>query len=565
MTNVIIYCRVSTDEQANGCSLEMQENYLRAYCANRKYNVHDVYHEEYSAKHFDLKRPQMAEMYQYCKKNKNLVNKVLFLRWDRFSRNVEFAFAYKRKFYDELGIEINAIESEIDFKSTEWSMLLAMYCGAAHTEDDKISKRTKDGIHGTLLKGKWPRKAPRGYKNVRHDKHDTEVVVDETIAPQIRTAFQEVAKGQECPCSIRRRVCPSIPENSFLEMLRNIFYMGKIRVPAYGNDEEMIVDGQHQALVDEDTFHRVQIAMGRKHRNYPAKISKTINPDLYLRKIVYCPVCGRKLTGSFCKGNGGRYPYYNCSKDGKHLRMKAEDLNQRFAKFVSNLKPNPSIMKLYNAVLKDIRKEQSRELVVEVNKLKSQVKVGEQKIENAEDAVIAGKIDQKAYNSAIKRYREETEKLNQRIQILEDTLNHNIEPKLNYSISLIDNISKYMEETPVDVRLKIIGSIFRGKIIFDGESYRTNELNDVVDLIYQETKQLRKQINKKNGETCYSPILVPKAGIEPARVLPHWFLRPTRLPIPPPGQLSRGHSLVPFAAAKLRTFFDIAKFFFSFW
>ena len=26
---------------------------------------------------------------------------------------------------------------------------------------------------------------------------------------------------------------------------------------------------------------------------------------------------------------------------------------------------------------------------------------------------------------------------------------------------------------------------------------------------------------------------VPKAGIEPARVLPHWFLRPTRLPIPP--------------------------------
>ena len=24
--------------------------------------------------------------------------------------------------------------------------------------------------------------------------------------------------------------------------------------------------------------------------------------------------------------------------------------------------------------------------------------------------------------------------------------------------------------------------------------------------------------------------VVPKAGIEPARVLPHWFLRPARLP-----------------------------------
>ena len=29
-------------------------------------------------------------------------------------------------------------------------------------------------------------------------------------------------------------------------------------------------------------------------------------------------------------------------------------------------------------------------------------------------------------------------------------------------------------------------------------------------------------------------LVVPRAGIEPARVLPHRFLRPTRLPIPPP-------------------------------
>ena len=238
--NVILYCRVSTDEQANGCSLEMQESYLRAYCANHNYNiVNEPYHEDYSAKHFDMQRPEMKKIYEYCKKNKNQVDKILFLRWDRFSRNVEFAFAYKRKFYDELGIEINAIESEIDFKGTEWSMLLAMYCGAAHTEDEKISKRTKDGIHGTLLKGKWPRKAPRGYKNLRHGEHDTEVVIDPATAPQIKAAFEEIAKGMECACSVRRRLCPSIPENSFLEMLRNIFYIGKIRVPAYGGDEEI--------------------------------------------------------------------------------------------------------------------------------------------------------------------------------------------------------------------------------------------------------------------------------------------------------------------------------------
>ena len=32
-------------------------------------------------------------------------------------------------------------------------------------------------------------------------------------------------------------------------------------------------------------------------------------------------------------------------------------------------------------------------------------------------------------------------------------------------------------------------------------------------------------------------VFVPGAGIEPARTCIHWFLRPTRLPIPPSGQL----------------------------
>ena len=42
--------------------------------------------------------------------------------------------------------------------------------------------------------------------------------------------------------------------------------------------------------------------------------------------------------------------------------------------------------------------------------------------------------------------------------------------------------------------------------------------------------------------------VVPKAGIEPARVLPHRFLRPTRLPIPP-----LRHGLIASnAAAKVR-------------
>lgn len=150
MLNVLLYCRVSSDEQAENTSLDFQEDSLRKYCERNHFNVIGVYREDYSAKHCDLKRPKMREMYNYCKSHKGSVNKILFLRWDRYSRNVGFAFEYQRRFA-ELGVEINAIESPIDFNGTEWSMMLSIYCGVAHTEDNKISKRTKDRC-GTLLR-----------------------------------------------------------------------------------------------------------------------------------------------------------------------------------------------------------------------------------------------------------------------------------------------------------------------------------------------------------------------------------------------------------------------------
>ena len=48
--NVILYCRVSTEEQEKGSSLNWQEDYLRRYCGMKHYNVVAVYKEDKSAK-----------------------------------------------------------------------------------------------------------------------------------------------------------------------------------------------------------------------------------------------------------------------------------------------------------------------------------------------------------------------------------------------------------------------------------------------------------------------------------------------------------------------------------
>ena len=502
MTNVILYCRVSTDEQADGCSLEVQERYLRAYCSNHELGIVNIYYEDYSAKHYDMRRPEIKKIYNYCRKHRGNVDGILFLRWDRYSRNVEFAFAYKRMLYDELGVEINAIESPIDFKSTEWPMLLAMYCGAAHTEDVKIARRTKEGIHGSLLKGKCTHKAPRGYKNLRASKHDCWIEVDEPKAERIRQLFKEVAKGLEAPTCIKRRIYPNLPDSSLFDLLKNRFYAGEIVVPTYNDEPEQIVPGQHEALIDRATFDAVQDVLAGKKKKTP-KLGRTANPNLYLRKYLTCPVCGHALTGATSKGNGGYYTYYFCSNDHKHLNVRAEEVNNGFAKYVSSLKPNKAVLNLYSAILEDIRGDAVKDNRAKADKLQEQLATVNKRIDTLADKYLDGEISLTEKQRLTERLQAQASDLDRQIKTLRLSADLKIKPKLTYAVNVIENLGTFFESAPYETKIRLLGSIFPEKVVFDGKKYRTNSYNSMLDIIYQETKQLRgenKKISSKNEE-----------------------------------------------------------------
>ena len=522
MKNVILYCRVSSDEQKTNTSLDFQEKKLRQHCEAHGYNVIACYHEDFSGKHHDFVRPEMKKIRDYCKKHKHEVDLILFLRWDRFSRNPEFAYMFKRIFMDEWEINFNAIESPIDFSATEWSSLLSSYCAAAHTENNKISRRTRDGIRETMLSGRWANSAPRGYKNV-HIVDDNGITIAKTIeideekAPLIRAIFNEVAKGVEAPCAIRRRIAPEIPESTFLDILRNIFYKGKIRVPATKTEPEVIVDGLHTPLVTEEVFDRVQDIMDGKRKKQP-KLTKPIKPEYYLRKFLVCPHCGRAITGAPSRGgSGSTYSYYFCPTTGKHLRMPADKVNDAFVDFVSGLRPNNAIMELYNEVLNDLRKENARDVRTLIDKLDGEIQVINERMNSIEDRYLDNEITKEEYNRMINRQKAQLDKLKDRRELLETPNRGKIEPQLKYSMSLIDNIDKFFKYAPADAKIRALSSIFSEKIEFDGKNFRTKNLNSVLGLIYQQTNELRNP-KKENGESFSTfPATVPRAGVEPAQ------------------------------------------------
>ena len=86
-----LYIRVSTDEQADkGYSQRSQEEMLRKYCDINNITIRKVMFEDHSAKTFI--RPEWKEYLLELRKQKGKSDLVLFLKWDRFSRNAGDAY-----------------------------------------------------------------------------------------------------------------------------------------------------------------------------------------------------------------------------------------------------------------------------------------------------------------------------------------------------------------------------------------------------------------------------------------------------------------------------------------
>ena len=514
--NVILYCRVSSDEQSQNTSLGYQETRLREHCLRNQYNIIECYKEDYSAKNFK-NRPEMQKIMSYCRINPTKVDEILFLRWDRYSRSLEYALTNIRQL-KKLNITVNSIENPLDLNDPDFPLMLGVHIGAAEAENNKISKRTKDGIISSLEKGKCTNKAPRGYINVKIDDNNKYVEVVESKAKIIRQIFNQVAKGIETPSYIRKQFVRKgfdIPESSFFDMLRNHFYIGEVFVPAYDGKPARYQKGLHDAIIEKEIFYKVQDILDGK-KKHTTKLSKKIEPDAFLRGYLQCPICEGSMTGASSKGNGGKYYYYNCSSNPKHFRCRADEAIDKFISFTATLKPNKEILDLYYEILCDVKREKNGESKIEADSLNAELLKVKSRLQKLEDMYIDAEIAKEAFVNMQTRYNREITNIQSQIDFLKNPNRSNIEPKLKYSILLINNIDNYMRDAKVEVKCKLLGSMFPEKITYDGKSYRTNSYNSVLDLIYKQTNELRGG-KKEIGESFMTfSNSVPRAGIEPA-------------------------------------------------
>jgi len=251
MEQVILYVRVSTDEQANkGFSLRDQEQKLLNYCKLHDLEVVYIFREDYSAKSFN--RPEFKNLLNYCKTNKHLVDKLLFLKWDRFSRNTAESYQMLKQF-NNFEITINAIEQPLDLTIPEQGLMLAVYLSMPEVENHRRSLNVIAGMRRAYKEGRYVASPPKGYTMSR-DVNNKPLIQPNEDAQYITEAFNLMATGLHNQKKVLYKLRLKgfkISKTAFSRVLRNQLYHGDIYIKAFNNEKAQMVksNGCSMALI----------------------------------------------------------------------------------------------------------------------------------------------------------------------------------------------------------------------------------------------------------------------------------------------------------------------------
>src|SRR6185437_13001858 len=189
---VVIYTRVSTEEQAKGgTSLAAQRAGCLEYCERQSYKVAKVFVEEgESAK--TVNRTQLKALLAYCRTETD-IKAVIVHKLDRFARNAT-DHTQMRALLSGIGVQLRSVTEPIDDTSTG-KFMEHVLAAVAELDNNIRTERTVKGMHHRLKDGRWTFPPPLGYRAGKDAAGAKTIVPDEQAAPLITQAFEEFATG----------------------------------------------------------------------------------------------------------------------------------------------------------------------------------------------------------------------------------------------------------------------------------------------------------------------------------------------------------------------------------
>ena len=347
MVNVYTYRRVSTAMQIDGYSLEAQKNRIKMFADYSQFNIVREYEDAgQSGKSID-DRIQFQTMLNDIVTGKDNVSFVLVYKLSRFGRNAADVLSTLQIMQD-YGVNLICVEDGIDSSKDAGKLMISVLSSVAEIERENIRIQTMEGRIQKARDGKWNGGfAPYGYKIV-----DGILEINEEEAEAIRMIFNLYANTDMGANGVAkylenhgiRKIArqngkyPLFSPHLIREIIKNPVYHGKI---AYGrrktekvhgtrneyrqvkSDEYLLVEGLHEALVDDELWKKTQLKIASQAKKYEV-VDRVKNQQKHLLSgIVKCPICGTGMYGNKSikhKKDGTKYKDFYCY-GCKHMKM----------------------------------------------------------------------------------------------------------------------------------------------------------------------------------------------------------------------------------------------------
>ncbi|KUK63705.1 MAG: Putative ATPase with chaperone activity [Desulfotomaculum sp. 46_80] len=359
MPRFAVYCRVSSEEQAEKGTIESQveyaKKYLDLYSPESGEVEYDFYLDEGVSGTLPLEeRPAGARMLADAAAGK--FEALFVYRLDRLARSVRHVLD-TYELLEGLGIALKSMVEAFDTGTPTGKFFMTLLASIAALERDTILERTSLGKERSARQGKWVSGPPPfGYRTGA----DGRLEVFEPEARTVRLIFNLYGEMSTIGVAGYLNACgiptPAVSKNRKTKgagrwsaghvsiILRNKIYAeDHVFLKLSGKDKEMF-RVESPEIVDRKVYARTQQKLalngsragGKKVRRY------------LLRGIVFCGNCGRVMVGSSAQSQKGRV-YYRCtgvSNDGSGRKcgakmVRADELENAVWEDIRNFVKNP--------------------------------------------------------------------------------------------------------------------------------------------------------------------------------------------------------------------------------
>lgn len=326
-----IYTRKSTEEGLSQefNSLDAQRDSAELYIKSQGWSCLPDRFDDGGCTGANTDRPGLQRLLADIQAGR--VDCVVVYKVDRLSRSLA-DFSRLMETFDAHKVSFVAVTQHFNTTSSMGRLTLNILLSFAQFERELISERTRDKIAGARRKGKWAGGRPvLGYDLVPGT-GGSKLVINPQEAERVRALFDLYLASQAgmmpvvSECARRGWTTKAwtakngnaiggrdFNKDRVYALLTNVLYAGQVR------HHDDVYSGEHEAIIDRDTFDRVQAKLRLNGRTGGSQ-SRNLHGAL-LKGLLSCGSCGSSMTHTFASRvdskSARRYRYYACSKSLK--------------------------------------------------------------------------------------------------------------------------------------------------------------------------------------------------------------------------------------------------------